>query len=64
MTFRSLAFYIQRTIRFFQPLIAGVMAAMAAAVVRCRRWTAYPQTAPFWSLTIICVLALEVLNVL
>jgi len=30
-------FYSQRTIRFFQPLIAGVMAAMAAAGVRCRR---------------------------
>jgi hypothetical protein len=27
-------FYSQRTIRFFQPLIAGVMAAMAAAGVR------------------------------
>jgi len=57
-------FYSQRTIRFFQPLIAGVMAAMAAAGVRWRRWTAYPQTVPFWSLTIICVLALEVLKVL
>jgi len=31
---RSLAFYSQSTIRFFQPLIAGVMAAMAAAGVR------------------------------
>jgi hypothetical protein len=27
-------FYSQRTIRFFQPLIAGVMAVMAAAGVR------------------------------
>ncbi|KAL9391575.1 hypothetical protein Peur_015495 [Populus x canadensis] len=27
-------FYSQRTIRFFQPLIAGVMAAMAAAGIR------------------------------
>jgi hypothetical protein len=45
-------------------LIASVMAAMATAGVRWRRWTVYPQTAPFWSLTIICVLALEVLNVL
>jgi hypothetical protein len=27
-------FYSQSTIRFFQPLIAGVMAAMAAAGVR------------------------------
>jgi hypothetical protein len=28
-------------------LIAGVMVAMVAAGVRWRRWTAYPQTAPF-----------------
>jgi len=57
-------FYSQRTIRFFQPLIAGVMAAMAAAGVRWRRWTAYPQTVPFWILMIICVLVLEVLKAL
>jgi hypothetical protein len=57
-------FYSQRTIRFFQPLIAGVMVAMVAAGVRWRRWTAYPQTAPFWSLTIICVLVLDILNAL
>jgi hypothetical protein len=30
-------FYSQKTIRFFQPLIEGVMAAMAAVGVHCRR---------------------------
>jgi hypothetical protein len=42
-------------------LIAGVMVAVG---VRWRRWTAHPQTASFWCLMIICVLALEGLKVL
>ena len=54
-------FYSQRTIRFFQPLIAGVMVAVG---VCWRRWTWHPQIAPFWCLMFICVLALEVLKVL